>query len=76
MKKKGTKRAISGGLCASETEAQSKIMSMVEKQPTQKYEIEHRLGERKRCAGYCDVSAWCPSYQAYLKTQGGDDATD
>lgn len=31
------------------------------------YLITERKGERKRCAEYCSVSAYCPQYQKYLE---------
>jgi hypothetical protein len=33
------------------------------------YFIETRLGERTRCANYCQVSQWCKQYQSYLKEE-------
>jgi hypothetical protein len=34
---------------------------------TKGYNIEHRPGERVRCANYCQVAPWCSQYQTYLK---------
>ena len=34
---------------------------------TKGYSIEHRPGERVRCANYCQVAPWCSQYQTYLK---------
>jgi hypothetical protein len=31
------------------------------------FELEVRLGERTRCASFCQVSAMCTQYQNYLK---------
>jgi hypothetical protein len=37
--------------------------------PAKDYIIEVRPGERTRCANYCQVSAYCDQYSAYLATQ-------
>lgn len=37
--------------------------------PEKGYVIEHRPGERTRCASYCQVSPWCSQYQKYLESQ-------
>ena len=35
----------------------------------EKFIIETRPGERKRCANFCQVSEYCTQYQNYLKEQ-------
>lgn len=38
------------------------------------YFIEERKGGYRRCEGFCDVAAFCPQYQTYLKeNQANDD---
>lgn len=40
--------------------------------PEKGYEIEHRPGERTRCANYCSVSQFCTQYAEYLANQKGE----
>lgn len=58
LMKKGLKRAVK--LHVSE---ESAIRAKTE----DKHYVEFRPGERKRCIGYCDCSAVCPSYQNFLQ---------
>lgn len=60
--KQGRKTAIK--LCDSEAEAQSYIE---QKELDNKHFIEFREGKDGKCADYCNVSKWCPFYQAKLK---------
>ena len=57
--KDGGKRAIPGGLCATQAEADAKMGP--------KMHVEVRVGGRVRCAEYCVVSHLCSQYQAWLK---------
>jgi hypothetical protein len=57
--KDGGKRAIPGGLCATQAEADAKMCP--------KMHVEVRVGGRVRCAEYCVVSHLCSQYQAWLK---------
>jgi hypothetical protein len=34
--------------------------------------VDIRPGQRTRCEGYCNVSAFCPDYQRYLKEKGDE----
>lgn len=36
------------------------------------YFIEHRPGERVRCASYCQVARWCSQYQSFKESQHVD----
>lgn len=59
--KKGGKRAIPGGICATMEEAEKKLC------PGQ--EIQVRQGERTRCEEYCPVSKFCNIYKAYKENK-------
>jgi hypothetical protein len=58
VKKVGGKRAINGGVCDSESEAEAfRVTQMVETF------IEHRPGESIRCEDYCVVAAFCEQFK-------------
>jgi hypothetical protein len=59
VKKEGGVRAKI--VCASEDEAKEELVKA-----GKGYFIETRLGERTRCANYCQVSQWCEQYKSYL----------
>jgi hypothetical protein len=59
VKKEGGVRAKI--VCASEEEAKEELVKA-----GKGYLIETRLGERTRCANYCQVSQWCEQYKSYL----------
>lgn len=59
VKKEGGVRAKI--VCASEDEANEEL-----EKAGKGYFIETRLGERTRCANYCQVSQWCEQYKSYL----------
>jgi PD-(D/E)XK nuclease superfamily len=62
VKKEGGVRAKI--VCASEEEAKEEL-----EKSGKGYFIETRLGERTRCANYCQVSQWCKQYQSYLQEE-------
>lgn len=62
IKKEGGVRAKS--VHATEEEAKLNL--------TKGYFIEHRPGERVRCASYCQVSQWCSQYQSWKEKQSAD----
>ena len=62
VKKAGGVRAKS--VHQSEAEAQVALTEL-----GKGYEIEHRPGERRRCASFCQVSAYCKQYQNYLENK-------
>jgi hypothetical protein len=64
VKKEGAVRAKS--VHSTEEEAQNVLDQMKNKQG---YSIEHRPGERVRCASYCQVSKFCDQYQKYLESK-------
>ena len=43
---------------------------------TKGFFIEHRPGERVRCANYCQVAPWCSQYQTYLKENQSVDQSE
>ena len=59
VKKEGGVRAKI--VCASNEEAKEEL-----DKAGKGYFIETRLGERTRCANYCQVSQWCKQYKSYL----------
>jgi hypothetical protein len=59
VKKEGGVRAKI--VCASNEEAKEEL-----EKAGKGYFIETRLGERTRCANYCQVSQWCEQYKSYL----------
>ena len=59
VKKEGGVRAKI--VCASEEEANEELVKA-----GKGYFLETRLGERTRCANYCQVSQWCEQYKSYL----------
>ena len=59
VKKEGGVRAKI--VCASEEEANEELVKA-----GKGYFVETRLGERTRCANYCQVSQWCEQYKSYL----------
>jgi len=65
IKKKGTSRAITGGLYAVEEKAKEKLAEL-----GSQYEIEYRPGENTRCALYCPVAKFCAQYQKILTQRG------
>jgi RecB family exonuclease len=60
VKKTGGVRAKS--VHQSEAEAQAALESL-----GKGYEIEHRPGERKRCANFCQVNQYCQQYLNYME---------
>jgi len=56
VKKKGNKRALSGGLQTSMDSARAFAAAAFNQGAT---EIEHRPGEDVRCLNYCAVKSWC-----------------
>jgi len=62
VKKEGGVRAKI--VCSSQEEAEDELQKA-----GKGYAIEVRLGERTRCANYCQVSQWCKQYQTYLEEQ-------
>jgi hypothetical protein len=66
VKKVGNKRALPGGVCNSETDADTFIAARLEKEPKIKLEIDFRPGEKTKCANYCRVAAFCKQYQDEL----------
>lgn len=61
VKKIGGKRAIPGGVCLTEAEAQVKCGKGLE--------IEVRKGGRIRCEEYCSVNQFCNIYKAYKESK-------
>jgi hypothetical protein len=59
VKKEGGLRAKI--VCASEEEAKEELVKA-----GKGYFVETRLGDRTRCANYCQVSQWCEQYKSYL----------
>lgn len=68
VKKKGNKRALSGGV--HNTRQSAEDFATLQPVPT---EIEHRPGESKRCSQYCEVKNFC---NQYLETQKGEKKND
>lgn len=64
VKKKGSKRAINGGVCESEEAAIGVVESQAK--PDQ-YEIEFRQGGSIKCEGYCLAAPFCNQYRAIQK---------
>lgn len=64
VKKKGNKRALSGGLHSTETSAQA--FAMIQSAPV---ELEHRPGASVRCESYCSVAQFCSQW-AKIKPAG------
>jgi len=67
--KVGNKRATK--VYDKQAHAQGFICEQVAKGDKAKYTIEERVSTPTRCMDYCDVSAFCPHHQAYLKGQQG-----
>lgn len=65
IKKRGSSRAITGGLYAVEQKAREALDEL-----GPMYEIEHRPGENTRCNLYCPVNKFCAQYQKLLTRQG------
>lgn len=61
--KEGRKSAVK--VCATEQEAKDNMPN------DGKHKVEHRPGDRLRCAKYCQVAHFCNQHQQYLKEKGG-----
>lgn len=66
IKKKGTTRAITGGLFADQEKAIEKLATL-----GNGYEIEHRSGENVRCDLYCPVAKFCSQYKKFGSSKVG-----
>jgi hypothetical protein len=62
VKKEGGVRAKI--VCASKEEADEELVKA-----GKGYFVETRLGERTRCANYCQVNQWCEQYKFYLNEE-------
>lgn len=62
VKKKGSSRAVTGGLFAIEDHAWELVTKL-----GYDYVVEHRPGENVRCEDYCSVSKFCKQYQRLKK---------
>lgn len=70
VKKKGNKRAVSGGVQKTMEDAEAVVIA--KDTDKVKHEIETRQGKYSRCEGdYCHVASICPQYQA--EVWGGSD---
>ena len=67
VKKKGGKRAVSGGLQSTYLDAMKFRETLEAETPNVKFEIESRPGENVRCESYCPVQKFCNFYQNELK---------
>jgi hypothetical protein len=70
VKKKGGTRAVRGGKCDTQIEADTMIDRLVTEEKEKKgkastYEVEVRPGIRTRCERFCVVSHLCPAFQAF-----------
>jgi hypothetical protein len=75
LKKPGGKRALKVVEDTDPAVVEALIQEAAEKQ----YEVDIRVGEYRRCASYCEVSAWCPQWdkakQLQPPAEEADDAT-
>jgi hypothetical protein len=71
VKKKGGKKALPGGLQASEAEANDFVHEYIRANPKklQDFEIEHRPGTDVKCEDYCPVNKWCNQFAAMKGSQ-------
>jgi len=65
IKKKGSNRAINGGIYADESKALEALAKL-----GSGHEIEYRPGENTRCELYCPVAKFCAQYQNALTRRG------
>ena len=64
VKAKGAKRATA--VLGSEDEAKERLSVLSAKNPSKKFEIEHRPGEATRCQSFCSVARFCRYGKAIL----------
>ena len=67
--KKGRKKAIRGGLCATEEDAINMINMMPDFDEAKQYRIEYRKGEHTRCMFYCPVSPYCTQFREIMASE-------